>query len=70
MARHNINQSKIEKLLAQASDLSPFKTEPIVISRNKLDIAHLAVKKAQAKNKYLIAIIITLLGAIIWTVVK
>ena len=68
MAKHNIKQSKTERLLAKVRAISSFKAEPIVIPRNKIDIAHSAVKKAQDKNKYLITIIITLIGVLIWMV--
>lgn len=70
MAKHNINHSKTERLLAKATELSPFHHPPIVIPRDKLEVAHLKVKKAQAKNKYLIAIIITLIGVLIWIILK
>ena len=60
MARHDVNQSKTTRLLAKARNIGSFRTEPIVIPRNKLDLAHLKVKRAQDKNKYLIAAIVIL----------
>lgn len=57
MAKHNVNHSKTERLLAKATGLSPFHNPPIVIPRDKLEVAHLKVKKAQAKNTLLIYIV-------------
>lgn len=70
MAKHDVNHSKTARLLAKASKLSGFHNPPIVIPRDKLEVAHLKVKKAQDKNKYLIGIILILLGLLAWIALK
>jgi hypothetical protein len=70
MARHDVNKTKTQKMLAKASNVLPFNRAPIVIPRDKLELAHLKVKNAQNRNKYLIAVILILTGVLTWMILK
>lgn len=70
MAKYNVNHSNTEKLLAKAGSVLLFNKPPIVIPRDKLEAAQLKVKIAQDRNKYLIAIILVMLGTTIWALIK
>jgi hypothetical protein len=43
-----------------------FKKEAVIIPTDKLELARAKTKKAQDKNKYLIGVILILLGVIAW----
>jgi hypothetical protein len=70
MARHDVNLSKTQRLLAKASNVLPFRREPIVIPRDKLEVAFQRVAKVQKREKYLIIAVVILTMAVIGLILK
>lgn len=70
MATHDSKHSETRKAINQALHLLESIRKPvIIISKDKLEIAHLKVKQAQTKNRYLVAVITILTMALLWVLI-
>lgn len=70
MARHDVNQTKTQRMITKTSKVLNFNRPPLVIPRDKLEAAHLKVRKAQDKVKYLIGSNIVLAALLVWALLK
>lgn len=68
MAKYDLNHSKMKKLQDKTSVLLGIK--PIIIPKDKLEIAHLTVKKYKKRVVYLVLLAIIELAMITYLIVK